>query len=204
MNRGAIRQRVMSLLRIPPVGDPLLDEPTINDFIQAGLNDISSYSDWPWLLTSASLTFTAGSAPLPSTFVKARELVINNARAKPGELAEFLDQSMWATAFMWTIIGANIQLMPVPTVSPTNTLYFIRPEPVMTIDTASPLLPDAHQAALIARVRYYAEVRRAKADAAAFHSAEYETHLKRMADATKRVNRPRQIRQSGFERWATW
>lgn len=204
MNRGQLRARLVLRLRIPPAGDPLLDEPTLNDCIQAALNDVDSYSDWPWLLNNASLTFTAGSAPLPTDFVKARELVINSYRARHATLNEYLDQVPTADIFLWTILGSTIVLTPVPATSPTNTLYYIRPEPALTLDTQSPLIPEAHQAAVVARAAYFAEIRRARADAASFHNSEYETQLKRMADATKRTNRPRQIRATGFERWATW
>lgn len=204
MNRGQLRTRLSLRLRLPPAGDPLLDEPTLNDMLAAALTDVSAVADWPWLLTSASVTFTAGLGPLPSTCVKVRELVVNGRRGKPSELAQFLDQVATVDSYLWCVIGSNIQLSPAPTTSPTNTLYFIQPEPALTLDTSSPLMPEAHQATVIARAAYLAETRRARADAAQFHNAEYETALHRMMDATKRVTRPRQIRESGREWWATW
>ena len=151
MNRAALRARLALRLRLPPAGDPLLDEPTLNDCLAAALLDVSAVKDWPWLLTSASITFTAGVGPLPSTCVKLRDLMINGWRARPSELAEYLDQATYQTMFMWTLIGSNIQLTPAPATSPTNTLYFIQGEPALTADTQSPLIPEAHQPAVLAR-----------------------------------------------------
>lgn len=204
MNRGQLRARLSLRLRLPPSGDPLLDEPALNDMIAAALTDVSAVKDWPWLVTTTALTFTAGVAALPSTCVKTRDLLVNGWRARPAELAEFLDQASYSTMFMWAIIGPNIQLSPVPTTSPTNILYYVQSEPALLLDTSSPLIPEAHQAAVLSRASYYAELRRAKADAANFHLAEYETSIKRMMDATKRANRPRQIREAGYQRWASW
>lgn len=204
MNRAQLRKRVQSRLRIPPAGDPLLDEPTLNDKITEALNDVSSISDWPWLLTTSALTFTAGIAPMPANMVKVRDVYINGFRARGVELGEFLDEVGLAYNNVWTIIGTNIQLTPVPSVVPTATLYYIQQEPALTLDTASPLIPEAHQGAVVARASYHAEIHRAKADAAQFHNGEYQECMKRMMDATKRVNKPRQVRLASVQRWATW
>lgn len=204
MIRADIRARLVKRLRIPPAGDPLLDEPTLNDCIAQALTDVSNVRDWPWLLTTASVTFTAGVGPLPTSCVKTRDLVINGWRARPSDLAEFLDQATYATMYMWSIIGPNIQLNPAPVTSPTNTLYYIRSEPALTTETQAPLIPDAHLPAVLSRASYHAEIIRARSDAAGFHNGEYEIDIKRMMDATKRSNRPRQIREAGYQRWASW
>ena len=204
MNRGALRAKLVLRLRLPPAGDPLLDEPTLNQCIEQALRDVSSVSDWPWLITSSSVTFTAGVGPAPATMVKVRELVVNSTRAKYVELNEFLDTVALGDQWVWTVIGTNLRLTPVPTVSPTNTLYFIRAEPDLTLDTQSPLIPEAHQQAVLSRASYHAEIRRGRAEAAAVHNAEYEDDLRRMRDATKTRVGPRQVRQAGSRWTATW
>lgn len=204
MNRGQLRQKLILRLRIPPAGDPLLDEPTLNECIAQALRDISSVSDWPWLLTSSSLTFTAGVAPAPATMVKVRELTITSVRAKFVGLAEFLDIVGTGDQWVWTVIGTNVQLTPAPTTSPTNVLYFIRAEPDLTVDTQSPLIPEAHQQAVLSRASYHACVRKGLADAAQFHQTEYGEDLNRMRDATKVRTGPRQVREAGGRWQATW
>lgn len=204
MNRGQLRSEVSQRLRIPPAGDPLLDEVTINDMIRAALVDVCSVSDWPWLLTSAAVTFAAGIAPLPTTCVKVRDLVVNSRRGEYVDNAEFLDCQSLLSRFVWTVLGPNIVITPAPTTSPTNTLWFIQGEPALTADTQAPLIPEAYQQVVIARATYHSEVRRGRADAAAFHEAEYERGLARMADASKRRNGPRQIREGGQRWFATW
>lgn len=205
MNRGELRSKLSLKLRLPPAGDPTLTETTLNDCLRLALRDVSSVKDWPWLLTTASVTFTAGVGPQPATLVKLRELVVNSLRAHYVELAQFLDIIGNQTGqFVWTDIGTNIQLSPAPTTSPTNTLYFIRGEPELTADTQSPLCPEAHQAAVLARAAFHAEIMRGKADAATVHNQEYEGDIARMMDAPKRRNAPRQIRESGYQIWASW
>lgn len=204
MNRGQLRAEVTQRLRIPANGDPLLDDTTLNDLIRIALIDISGVSDWPWLLTSASLTFTTGTAPMPATAVKLRELIVNSKRAEYVGDAEFFDCQALLSRFVWTDLGATIMLTPVPTVAPTATLWFVRGEPAIVLDTVSPLIPEAHQQVVIARACYHAEVRRGRAEAATFHEQEYERGLVRMRDATRSRTGPRQIRQGGQRWWATW
>lgn len=194
----------MLRMGIPPAGDPMLDEPILNGCIGQALRDISAVSDWPWLITSASLTFTAGVAPVPATMVKVRELTISGTRAKNVDLAEFLDIQAAGDQWVWAVIGSNIQLSPAPTTSPTNVLYFIRGEPALTADTQSPLLPEAHQPAVLSRASYHACVRKRMADAAQFHHGEYLEDLNRMRDATKTRTGPRQVREAGGRWKATW
>src|SRR4051812_6685939 len=121
----------MLRLRIPPAGDPLLDEPILNECIDQALRDISAVSDWPWLLTSASLTFntTTGIAPAPAAMVKMRELTIAGTRAKNVDLAEFLDIVATGDQWVWTIIGTNVQLTPIPSTVPVAVLWYIKAEP---------------------------------------------------------------------------
>lgn len=194
----------MLRLGIPPAGDPMLDETILNDCLGQALRDVSAVSDWPWLLTSASLTFTAGSAPVPAAMVKVRELTVNATRAKNVDLAEFLDTVALGDQWVWMIDGSSIKLTPVPTTSPTNVLYFIRAEPALAQDTTSPLIPEAHQAAVISRACYHACIRKRMSDAAGFHHGEYLEDLNRMRDATKTRTGPRQVRTAGGRWTATW
>ena len=206
MNRGTLRAEVALRLRIPTTGDPLLDDVTLNDTIRAALIDVSAVTDWPWLLTSSSLTFTAGLGPLPSNCVKVRELMVNSVRAQAVGNAEYFDAIITPSYWVYTVLGSNIALTPVPTApaSPTNVLWYIQTEPALTTDVQSPLIPEAHQQTLLARACYHAEVRRGRAEAASFHNAEYERGLTMMKDAGWRKTGPRQIRQSNTTWFARW
>ena len=46
MNRAQLRAEVALRLRIPPTGDPLLDDVTLNNTIRAALIDIASVNDF--------------------------------------------------------------------------------------------------------------------------------------------------------------
>jgi hypothetical protein len=195
---------MIARLRIPPAGDPQLDEYALNDCLGVALIDICSVTDWPWLLTSTPVTFTAGSTPMPATAVKVRDLIINDRRAQAVSNAAYFDAVTQTSRFVWTVLGTNIQITPVPTVSPPATLWFVRQEPALTGEIATPLIPEAHQSTLLARACYQAEVRRGRPDAAAFHDAEYDKGLMRMRDAMQTRTGPRQIRERGQSWWARW
>lgn len=196
----------MLRLRIPPAGDPLLDEPILNECIDQALRDISAVADWPWLLTSASLTFstTTGIAVAPTSMVKVRELTITGVRARNVDLSEFLDVAARGDSWVWMISGTNIQLTPIPSLVPVAVLWYIKAEPSLTADITVPLIPEGHIAAVLARASYHACVRKGMADAAQFHHAEYLEDLNRMRDATKTRTGPRQIREAGGRWPATW
>jgi hypothetical protein len=132
MNRGELRAALIARLGIPPTGDGLLTPAALVECLDLALTDLSDAKQWPWLLTSASLTFTAGVAPFPTSPAVAdvRELEIDGRRAKKaGSLPEFLDALGERNRCVWFVEGTNVKLAPVPTTAPTSaTLYYSRAE----------------------------------------------------------------------------
>lgn len=205
MNRGQLRAALTSRLGIPPAGDGLLDPNTLNDLIGVALRDISVESDWPWLLTSAPLTFNGDTATAPTDMVKARELKLNNRRARYAPLSEFLDAQAQRVTYVWTTIGVDIVLSPTPGTTPTDPfLYYIQSEPEMSSDTASPLLPDTYHQVLLARSAYHANTRRNRFEEAMRDDNEYQLLVRKMKDSAWARSGPRTIRAAGTANWATW
>lgn len=221
MNRGELRSKLSLKLRIPPAGDPTLTETVLNDAIRLALRDISGEKDWPWLTNTAVLTFTLAStslgvptavAPAPTTMVKTRDLMVNSVRARYVDLTEFLDTAgslsglcVWTLATNGALPGTIVHLSPRPAVAPSNNiLIFIQGEPDLTADTQSPLIPEAWHGTVLARAAFHSEIMRGKADAAQIHNMEYEGDLRQMHNAVKRRTGPRQIREAGYQIWATW
>lgn len=206
MNRGAIRGELQSRLRLPAQGDPLLTDDVLNGCVRLALNDISAAHDWPWLLTSGTVTFSTstGKAAYPADCVRIRELIVNNRRALRCGLAEWIDAQTLGS-YVWTEIGGQLALTPIPTVAPTATLYYCRQEPVLTADTASPLLPEANVASLIARASYHANMRRRVSEDAAADDNEYQAGVKQMRTAMWAKTGPRQVRTGGrLDTQAVW
>jgi hypothetical protein len=205
MNLGQLRTALTSRLAIAPTGDARLDSTALNAAINRALQDIVSDQDWPWLLTSSSLTLTSGVAAWPTDAMKFRELVIGGDRARFVQLAEFLDTQADGSDFVWTQQGANVAITPTPTTATTGTLWYIRAEPDLSSDGTSPLLPSAHHQVLLARASYHANVRRRAERDVAADLAEFEAGIKRMRDALVMRTGPRQVKPAGStRRWATW
>ena len=206
MNRGQLRSALTSRLGIPSAGDSLLDSTTLNDIIGFALRDLSSEADWPWLLTTASLSFTGADATAPTTLVKARELAIGTQpqRARFVPLGEFMDAQASRVECVWTIIGTTVRLTPTPSTAPTATLYFVRGEPTLANDSAEPLCPDAHHQIVLARASYHANTRRNRFEDAARDDNEYQLGVRKMKDAQWVKSGPRRVKAAGSSNWATW
>lgn len=206
MNRGALRSALQTRLGLSASGDGLATDTALNEAIANALRDIGLEHDWPWLLTSASLTFstTTGLAAQPTGFVKARELVIGGRPAKYAPLAEFLAVAGEGSAYVWTDLGANFQLSPTPATVPTATLYYVRQEPALSSDSDSPLIPDAYQHIVLARAAYLTNVRRARNDEAIRDDNEYQLAVRKLRDASWNRSGPRTVRRAGSTYWARW
>lgn len=206
MNRGDLRTSLTSRLGIPATGDGLLTTTALNECIDLALRDISDAGSWPWLLSSASVTFTAGVAAFPTGVQQPRELTVGGVRAKKASsLPEFLDRLADGALCVWFPVGTNVKLAPVPATAPTTAaLYFQLSEPALAADGDSPLLPALHHNVLLARAAYHANMRRQKFDGADRAADEYETGLRRMLDAQRATTGPRRIRPAGSTMWAAW
>jgi hypothetical protein len=208
MNRSELRDKVTKRLGIPPAGDGLLDTAALNDCIQLALTDIAEEQQWPWLLTSAALTFTAGIAPFPTSPAVAhiRELTIDSRRAKrANSLGEFLDALADGNRCVWFDVGTNVQLAPVPAAAPTAArLYYTRNEPTLANDAATPLLPEQYHNVIVARAAYHGNMRRSLFERAAQDLGEYREAIKKMADASPMRTGPRAVRSVGSTLWAVW
>jgi len=114
MNRGEIRSAVQQRMAIPSTGDGLLTDAVINGLIDQSLSVISGEHQWPWLLTTATLSFAPSTAALPSDFIMARSLVYNDYPVQWIQLEDYLDPDRFFVPFGWTIIGSTATLTPVP------------------------------------------------------------------------------------------
>lgn len=194
MNLRELRAAVRNRNGIPDPGDGLAGLEDINSAVAQALSDIGSEDRWPWLLTSSSLTFTNGAASLPSDCTTIHKLVVNGDVATRVSLDAFLDDM---SGCVWTDVGAQIKLTPVPTTAPTATLYYYRAEPAFTSDTSTPLLPVQWHQLLVARASYHLNVRRQMNDHVARDVREWDEGVKNMRRAAWASLGPRRIR-SGF------
>lgn len=205
MNLGEIRDAVKQRLSIPSIGDGLLPDATINSLINRSLTVISGSRDWPWLLSTLSITFPAndGTAYLPSDFMKARELIINGYPVTWVQLEDFLNPNRIYATFAWTIVGNKAQITPVPTSDQTATMYYYRNEPTLIADFSAPLMPVQLHNIIVAYTAYLAAMVRQDDAKSATYMAEYRSLLNDMRDDLKQNTR-RRIRYGGGYQYASW
>lgn len=205
MERLEFREAVWERLRVPPAGDGLLTAQVVDRCVQRALTDLCNERPWPWLLTSASLTFTGDSAPMPSDCVLVRDFEVGGKRAKRVKFTEWMDERAFRTQCVWTDVGATIRVSPTPASALSSpTLWYYRNEPALTSDTATPLLPSQYDPVVLARAAYHANVRRDRMDDATRDNAEYEAGVNRMKDALSRQVGPTRIREARPSVWAVW
>lgn len=208
MNKAQLRERVKLLLAIPEAGDGILTDGRIDDLVMAALIRLSSEGSWPWLVTSGTVTFaTDGTATLPTGFLKARVLVIDDFPVRdPVALPTFLDVGGRDHSYVWTITGTVARLSPEPTVSTDGTLWYYRVEPTLTNDDDEPLCPPRAQEGVCAYAAHTAELSRQDTNRAQIWFAEWEQILRGLKDDLRTTTAPRRVRDrpgrhTSYARW---
>lgn len=201
MNKRELRQAVRLRNGIPDTGDGLAGHTDIDDCVQAGLRDIAAEKRWPWLLTSTALTFSTSTglvtSGMPTSYAMIHKLVIGGRKAEYVPLDEFVSAER---RYVWTDIGNNIQLYPVPSTAPTATLYYWQDETDLlaapATDASAPLLPATFHQILVARASYHLNARRGRNAEMARDLTEYQQGLKNLMAASVRSVGPRTIRSA--------
>jgi hypothetical protein len=188
MNLGELRTEVKNRLAIPTAGDGLITDTIVNGTINSALRVITTTRDWPWLLTSSQLAFPAnvGYAEIPCEFIRAKELVIDLRRICYVEINEFIDQTLVGYPYVFTMIGNQVKLFPVPTTLTLGTMYYYRSEPELTIDTQNPIMPEFLQGWIVSYAAYLCALRRQDEGTAGIYFAESNDLLNRMRDDVRR------------------
>jgi hypothetical protein len=210
MIRSALRDAVKDRLAIRSDGsgnslDGLITNTFVNTSIDDALNRISMERDWWWLATTASLSFdtTDGDAALPSDFMRANKLVINDSPVEPLPLDTFLDPNADMNAYGWLVYGNVVKITPIPTTTTAGTLYYFRSEPALATDGASPLMPVVYQKCIVAYASHLCAARRQDEQRAALYLQEYGNFLKSMND-DNRATIQRRIKFSRAMSDAAW
>lgn len=205
MNRGEIRDAVKQRLAIPASGDGQLTNTVLDDLINRALTVIAGARDWPWLLSTFSLTFetSTGQAFLPNDFIRARQLVYNGYPVLWVQLEDFLNPDRTYATFAWTIIGNKAQITPVPSTDISATLYYYRNEPELISDYSAPLMPSKDHNIIIAYTAYLGAMVRQDDARAATYIAEYRSLLNDMRDDLKQST-SRRIRYGSGYTYASW
>lgn len=206
MDRKTMRERVKNYLAIPPSGDGQFTDDRVNGLIDDALSRISTEYDWPYLLTSATVTFnTSGVAAQPSGFGHARELVISTNIARYATLREFLDPLGRPATFVWTVQGSNLLVDPAPTSSLQGTLWYYQREPTLTTDSSSPLMQESNQPLICYFAANLGWLARGEIGRAQTWYAQYEQGMKGARNDRYTTYGPRSVVVGRREPvWASW
>lgn len=205
MNRGELRTEIKNRLAIPSSGDGLITDTVVNQAIQDSLNVIASTRDWPWLLTSQQVAFPAniGATDLPCDFIRAKELVINSQPVTYVDLNQFLATDQLGYPYVWTIVGNQIKIFPIPGALTLATIYYYKAEPELVADTSEPIMPNFLQQWIVAYGAYLCALRRQDEGRAQVYLAQSNDLLNRMRDDLRRKT-GRRIQTSREYSYVNW
>jgi len=205
MNRSELRTAVKDRLAIPSSGDGLITDTFVNTSLNDALNRISAERDWWWLAATATLTFDTvnGAATLPSDFMRANKLVINDALAEPIPLEDYLDPENTESSYGWVIYGSQVKITPIPSASLNGTFYYFRNEPALSSDGASPLLPVAYHYAVVAYAAFLCCARRQDEQRASLYMQEYGNWMRTLSD-DNRTTINKRIKFNRANDYASW
>jgi hypothetical protein len=195
VNKRQFRDALQTRNGIVTPGDGLAAFDAIDAAVASALLDISAEQRWPWLLTSTSLTFSTstGAASMPANCGTINQLVVGGYPATYADPETYLSQTV---PYVWTTIGTELRLFPIPTSVPTATLYYWRDEPALAADLDTPLLPAAWHQIAIARASYHLNIRRNDTARAAADLNEYREGLKNLMQSTWRGTGPRKLKSA--------
>lgn len=205
MIRSALRTAVKDRLAIPSAGDALITDAFVNTSLDDALNRISSERDWWWLAHTATLTFDTvnGQASLPSDFMRANKLVINDSVVEPIPLDDYLDPQGGEAAYGWIVYGSTVKITPVPSTSTNGTFYYFRSEPSLSSDSSSPLMPAVYHYAIVAYAAYLCCARRQDETRASLYLQEYGNWLRTLND-DNRTTISKRIKFQRSNDYASW
>jgi len=210
MNRGDLRNAVKDRLAIQSdISGNSLDGLITNTYVNTAINDalarISAEKDWWWLASTASPTFDAvyGQSALPSDFMRANKLVLNDSLVEPVPLEDFLDPVSNDVGYGYVIYGSYIKITPIPSTALTGTLYYFRNEPALSSDGSSPLMPAPYHYAIVCYAAYLCAARRQDEGRASLYLQEYQNWLRTLND-DNRTTISKRIKFNRLRDYATW
>lgn len=205
MNRSELRTAIKDRLAIPSTGDGLITDTFVNTSINDALNRISAERDWWWLAATATLNFdnVNGAATLPSDFMRANQLVINDSAVEQITFEDYIDPMFSADTYGWVIYGNQARITPVPSTTTPSTFYYFRSEPALSSDSSTPLLPGLYHYAIVAYGAYLCAARRQDESRASLYLQEYGNWLKTLND-DNRSSIKKRIQFNRLADYASW
>lgn len=166
--------------------------------INDALEQISLERDWPWLLTSETITTVANTATsaLPTNYLRT-DSIVNTTLGTALRRTNLIDidtLSYTGIPVLYHSSGLTITLAPTPDAVYSLKHRFHRTEPALTTGASTPLIPQVYGRGVVeyAAMLLLKQVR--EADMAAIAERDYMAWLKRASDNSNASREPLRIR----------
>lgn len=193
LTRATARDAVKTRMGLSTgMADGLLTDTVINLQLQFAINDIAGEYDWPWLQTTATVSFSAGTAATPTRMKKMVDIDLAGKRINRLTLTEVLRQSTPYPG--WYQEGATLKTYPAGQTVANCTAHYVQLETDLTSDGLSPLLPEEHHQTWVLRTAWRCAAIRRDQQMKLELGSEYGDDIARMRDDVSRYAGSRQVR----------
>lgn len=150
-----LRARVLVKVGLPS-DDAMVPASTLDICINNGMNKMAADYDWPWLMTSETITTAVGTAAyaLPAGHVRTLYVQdttrgLNFEGRQRQDLIQYSVTGRTGMSRYYSVFGASVRIAPDPdTVWSLNHVY-IRAEPALTGGTDTPLCPEHYSDVIV-------------------------------------------------------
>lgn len=200
MNRRQLRESIYLHTGLEQ-SDTMVTTNVVDALINDAIHRIEIEHDWPWLMTTETLTTTANVAyvtPAPTAldWVRTRALTVTTTGYPVEQLASISDyrkQDSTArsdTPSYFTVINDLIYLWPVPSGAFSLTHDYVQAEPDLSSDQGEPAMPASFHQAIVEYASYLVLARVRDDERAAAARARFQELMSVMKDNRRRVSGP--------------
>ncbi len=194
---ATLRARVKARIASTP-GDTLLTDAQVNDFVNRALATLSLEQDWPWQHSVAYQVLAVGTSgfAVPTGWYRTESMTHIDSgqplvRLAPKALDRIIGEGRpdcWATA------GVSA-LMFRATADQNYTVAhrYMRVEPLLTLDTDVPLVPEHYSQAVVEWAAYQCLTEGNSSGRAAQAMVDYQLSLRRMRDNANQGSEPLRV-----------
>jgi len=176
--------------------DPMFDPSTLDRIINAANRRLGRVTDWPWLKTLGTISWTANDtngqdlATAITNFRHLNYLAYTDRKLTYKTPQDFVavNAVTGSEPFYYTVLGpSTLYLAPNPTQAVTLTYVATIDENVLTTDSSTPLLPSAYTELLVLAALQPLAVRLHDGELLNMAKNEYRTALEEARDEVRRT-----------------
>lgn len=178
MTRDDLVTFVKNKLRIPDSGEGYLTDTRLVLFVNEALRHFCRERDWPWLLTSATVSVaTTGIGSLPADYKASRQVLCDGKPVPYVGIDELLGGT---NRYVWTDDGVSLRVEPAPSATTSFTLWYYQIESDLADGDDSPIAPSLYHDAIGLWASHLAALARRDSELAMSLEHEYNKAIERI------------------------